>query len=843
MLISPPFLSTPQGNTESNDDYVARNMQGGTPGNGAYPVSFEFKWHNGIHLTAPNDLARAIADGTVKYIRQPRNSCQADDPLDYYRGWTSDGVVVIEHKTEIGESVEVTYYSVYQHLSAIADNVKGTQPIYRKDTVGRAGYIYGEPDKLHFEICCDTANLERLIGRSSGKLDTSRDGRTDALWGDMYFMLPAGTVILSTDMVAAQKAVNRTAAAAAKAQAKATDLAAKATQAQQAAAAAAQAAAAAPGNAALAQKKTQTANAAQAAQKAAADAQTKATKAQADATQAASDYARMRQAGPLASPQQPVSQPVPTYTTTETLFVGMTYERGNCTMTTYRESGEVVGSVQGAGYEYELYKEATDLYPECASAGYELLRFGRVVGPDALSPADAAHWRKIAYPGGGGWSPGGEGWVDLRPDAIKKFSDADFPHWRGWTLIDDDTKVDSRCDSNALKALVLNDGQSCLEYSEAANRLKNPQVQRKLRRTICKVPSEWDPTDIDTRWGWLKQDKPEEYSPLLNKCMTDEAFDKLKAHVQTLAFWDKAKMGTEPYWYFEPREFIAVFKKCGWLSLNEMAQLIPRKHGLTAAQQATIPWSRARATLDGTATTSLRHIDVNKMLRKYDFLTPSRQTAFFAQDYIETGFLTLIREGGKGAFNAAAPMTQYYTAFYGRGLMQLTWAGTYSEYGRYRNFADHGTGAYADNRITATSIHDWAAPTTNAQGGLIRDQRQWAPRFDPDIVASDLYNACDSAGFFWVSKHFLGTMNIHQLADDGITTESVGRMSILVNGGGFGYDQRQQYAGFVDRFLSDATATTQTGALSVTRQSIKHGHWITVGAPYNVTVNYTPQRP
>lgn len=30
----------------------------------------------------------------------------------------------------------------------------------------------------------------------------------------------------------------------------------------------------------------------------------------------------------------------------------------------------------------------------------------------------------------------------------------------------------------------------------------------------------------------------------------------------------------------------------------------------------------------------------------------------------------------------------------------------------------------------------------------------WGPRFDPDIVAENKYNACDSGGFYWVSKVF-----------------------------------------------------------------------------------------
>lgn len=59
-----------------------------------------------------------------------------------------------------------------------------------------------------------------------------------------------------------------------------------------------------------------------------------------------------------------------------------------------------------------------------------MLRFGRVIGPDALNPANVLHWRRIHH-------PGGTGWVNLNAANVTKFSDADFPHWMGWSLVDD----------------------------------------------------------------------------------------------------------------------------------------------------------------------------------------------------------------------------------------------------------------------------------------------------------------------------------------------------------------------------------------------------------------------
>ena len=170
-------------------------MVGGQPGNGAFPVSYLLEWHGGMHLTAPmgnNGAAipvRAIADGTVVYVRQRTEADSPDEPLNYGPGYTSDAVVVIRHDTEIGadaqgQATQVRFYSVYMHLHSIRPAVIQGRRIYRKDEIGQAGHIYGEPNVMHFEICCDDANLARMVGRATGPLELTADGRTDVLFGE-----------------------------------------------------------------------------------------------------------------------------------------------------------------------------------------------------------------------------------------------------------------------------------------------------------------------------------------------------------------------------------------------------------------------------------------------------------------------------------------------------------------------------------------------------------------------------------------------------------------------------------------------------------------------------------
>ncbi|WP_428828242.1 hypothetical protein ACLIKD_10225 [Azonexus sp. IMCC34842] len=524
----------------------------------------------------------------------------------------------------------------------------------------------------------------------------------------------------------------------------------------------------------------------------------------------------------------------------EAVWVKMHYEGGSCTFTTFNNQGQQRGNPRPeSNGEYNLYNTANtrhnalpqaDRNRSSPSGWYELLRFGRnlgrgpnVVDKDPL-PANAAHWRQIAGPNGQ------VVWADLNAEGSYKFSDADFLPIQGWGFFNDDSSpADQRCDSNNLKSLIADPDPNAVGRMEMANllrRLGNAEVMHKLRRAVCQFPSEWDQTTVTARYGFVRELEPFRNSP--------EGWTAFEAHLRAVSFANLPAEYTAATWRFHPRVFIEVMRTCGWLSLNEIGQMLPRK----GVRECIKDWDIVRERL----TDIVGYRGLNRVFRKYNLTTANRQTAFLAQVYIETGCMRLLSEGGSGNPNPALPMTQYYAAFYGRGLMQLTWAGTYADYGKFRGFSDHA-GAYGDQRITATSTHDWAAPTAGPNHTLVRDQRRWAPRFDPGVIASNRYNASDSGAFFWVQKHFTGTSNINRLADQGLTTELVGRMSILVNGGGNGYNERLQYAAFIERFRGDGVDASPTGTITATRQSISHGHWGTTGNAFTLTINYTPQRP
>lgn len=709
MIISPPFLPVSAG--VADDIWLNTAMT--SPNNeGAYPVTSGLAWHGGMHLVSPSLPVRAIADGTVAYVRPATVRNQDENhPLNYQAaahvsGWTSDGCVIVRHDTDIGEGANsnVRYFSIYMHLETIPATIVKDAAIYRKDVLGQAGYVNGQTNRIHLEIICDDVNLLKLVGRNSGNNILTANGRIDAVYGDAYFQLPVGTVIY-----APKSATERSI---------------------------------------------------------------------------------------------PASIPVAVHTTDVELFVGIRYA-GHGFVSTYQADGVQVGTtLQEDDFEYNLYKKAMDLHTQCPSAAFELLRFGRVLGPDVLAPADTPHWRQVCY-------PGGQGLVNLAPAIIHKFSDADFPHWRGWTLVDDTADLDSRMDAPAIRAWLDTDHNGTVTPDEARSQLATVAVQAKLKGVICKTPSEWNAATIDARWGWLKtvtEEHPEK--------LGDEDFETLKKHITKLCFWEQANLGIDSnHWHFDPREFIRHFRKCGWLSARDLALCVPRyptytQTGTVRTAVSVGPGSISYA--NAIARTRTHLLPLNQMMRKYGLSASRlRQSHFLAQIMLETDKWQALYEYGHGAANAALPMTQYYSAFYGRGIMQLTWAGNYESYGTYRAFPNNTEG-YADHRITATSNHYWGDPTTRDAHGHItgldasKPARRWATRYDPDLIYQVPYNACDSGGHYWVSKHHSGHIDINRVADGGFTPEAIGRVSVLVNGGGNGYFERQAYAQYAFGRLGDA---------------------------------------
>ncbi|HIB1069462.1 TPA: M23 family peptidase [Klebsiella pneumoniae] len=523
MIISPPLLKVKQAD-ETDAAWIERILT--VVNRRGYPVNGYGSWHGGIHIRQtdegrPAESVRAIADGTVVSLRKSSDkrdlapfNINADKPNT--KG-SNDGYVLIKHETEIGSGDEgkVAFYSLYIHLKSLAETVKAGDKVYRKDPLGLPGMVDGV-NAFHFQIFCDDDNISKLTGRKTGELDISKNGRTDAVYGDIHFYLPPQTKFYD--------------------------------------------------------------------------------KAPADNSISTTGLSEL-------------------YTSNVPLYASMTLAQGKCTMVTRQKNtqtdgkydllGEPLVNADGDDYEYNLYKTAMRNYKESPSAGFELLRFGRVINTDheTLVPADAPLWMTVNY-------PGGKGVINLADSSIKKFSDADFPHWTGWQMVDDDSDSNSQCNSAIIKKLH--------EVGDFDNQ---------CGKLICHFPFEWEKSTIDIRFSWLKTGK-EEHEP-----MTEADYAKFKSHAEALCF-DSGALSSDRLWHFEPKSFIRHFRKCSWLD-SEVIEKVMMANASKKNKNA----------LEGIKNITLEYYaDINTIMRKYNLSDANRICHFLGQGAVESGYLLSMQE-------------------------------------------------------------------------------------------------------------------------------------------------------------------------------------------------------
>jgi predicted chitinase len=414
------------------------------------------------------------------------------------------------------------------------------------------------------------------------------------------------------------------------------------------------------------------------------------------------------------------------------LFVSVELLRGRRIATTY-EAGpdntfvQVGHPVVQDDYEYELYRLATALYPDCSSAGFEWLRFGRVLGPDSTTRNE--NWQLVRY------GADAMGYINLAPQAIAKLSDADFPHWQGWERRDEGQTANA------------NDGICDDQRTIALSQAFTDESRRKLRHLISKAPSEWDDADLATRYARMR----EPGQPL----ETDDSWNKFQQHVQKMAFWSQAGLTERSVWHFHPLQFIRHYRGCGWLNEREILRCLPRVYQTNETNrnspivQATVTTATAR-----TRVTQRDPAIFMRICRKYT-ISQARLAHFLSQVFQETGVLRWSQELASGAeYENRTDLGNTQVGdgirFKGRGLIQTTGRANYNRYSTYRGKSGQNSFTVEPNNL---------------------------------LLATNPYESADAAGLYWVSRDTGNArVNISRLADAGVEETHLRSVTRNVNG-------------------------------------------------------------
>ena len=673
MLISYPYLPARDAN-ESEDAYESK-IFGLIQAHGAYPTSADLRWHGGCHLFAPATVpepVRAIADGEVVAYRRAAAPATYTVPGQNVIDEFDSSFVLLKHQTETSEGVRVVFYSLYMHLMNEADLVK----------------IKGVP---RIAEAVRAATGESVVKPAVG----TKIWRKDVLGfaGTMYRTQgqPAsGTSLVHFEVFCTDD-----------------DLAAFWSDSRQSV-------------------ETAGRNGRQGLWGASYFIIPPDTEFKSGHPNAGMPPNKPNEVNGMAF------APLSAGRNDRKLYVEVRHEHGDRITTVWAEQPD--GSLQrlsnsaqerASGFEYGLYERASQLYPDNPGAGYELLRHGRIVGPDTLITDQQASWQAVTF------ATGQQGYVDLSAPAVLKLSDADFPHFKGWLKVDES--------SGAFSSDGIGDARTLLSLMQQADANHDGKISEaewqawargsgadQVRRLVCRFPTEWDGADNDQRFARLKQHGQVFYND-------PTGYQAFIEHLKPLQFWSHTGLPTQ-VWHFHPMEFVRHFKKCGWLSESEMRQLIPT----SALRQSKGKWVEEPVReKDALATIKRYRVELNKACQKFGITTPQRMAAFYANATQETQWFSKLHEENSQA---------KYAPWDGRGFLQLTWPDNYIKYWRFRG------------RHVPKSLSDAlgnAAKQVNQQGSnaalqdanfkeLTAEMKQWR-----DLVNTRDIDAALSSGTYW----------------------------------------------------------------------------------------------
>jgi predicted chitinase len=800
MIISPPFLPQIQVSANSTaEDPLMDEIDKWIDSGGRYPIAFDRRWHTGLHLR-PSDQSlpvHAIADGEVVAYRV----CSDPLPDGFDNKNTNGGFVLLKHSTETGESRNLTFYSLYMHL---LDNTGIT---YTGIHPPAANQVHGMADWLRQPTNGPVSGAGKKVLRKDvlGYVGRCQDGP----W-HLHFEIFATSTDFNSYFDTTQ----------------------------------------------LGHPDIATPN----------------------GSDCWGHTYYFLPAGQIFLPQPPgvdahgnlhgISFPRKQGgQSSQALYVEMYFYRGDKHTNVWTVASDGSRTLLTAdrpdcetNFELDMFKRATALYTECASDGYELLRFGRTIShSQAAAPSSGqasppvaselqgnphpvsasnplATWHCIQF------ASGQYGYIDTNRPAIQKLSDADFPFFRGWKKVQAST--DGPFDQNGLwdleklKAIVRasvggtnNPGSPTSAIPQTPQQqgaameqyLSDPHnngVQELLQGFICEAPSEWDQANTDDRYRNLL-DAGEHFEG------NQHAYEQFKSFVGSLQFWDKTGLRPgDKVWFFHPLAFIRHFRRCPWLALKEQAQLLPR-HSIDDAG-GVILWTASVSRFSEGYTDNRGHFppeiwkSLNRMAVKYGISTSLRRAHFLGQVFKETSAFRYAAEYGDESYfrkmyevytpeEAAWDFDHKHTWLAANNFLKGRDRPTYiaQRPGEISHKAESngnvmpGDGA----RFRGRGLIHLTWRTGYKDYGTFC-KRDFTTDPNPELVQNDADVAADSAGYFWIKTR------INKKADKGSSDSDVRACFNLVGGAG-GLEARQQFFRYSYFMLNDSASMPSDAALKM----------------------------
>jgi hypothetical protein len=717
VIISYPYLPE-RSAAESEQDYEARVFNF-IEGHGYYPASHDMCWHGGVHLYAPGTQpvpVRAIADGEVVAYRRANKPVSYKANPDAEDEECDNSFVLLKHETESGDGVKVVYYSLYMHLMNERDRQKAGNLSAIVDAVrSSSGGAVVKPAvkaKVWRKDVLGHAGVMYRKGNTGFnffhfEVFTTDDG-LKAFWHDSQSEIESAGQNGTKELWGANYYI----------------------------------------------------------------------------IPAGTDFKDKHPDAGKANPNEANDvngikfAVLAAGKTDKKLYVETSDRAGERYTVVWevQEDGALKQLTPEGGekhpvayYEYDLHDRALKLYPDCPSAGYELLRFGRIIGPHTLPAGKQENWQPVTF------AEEKVGYVNFSDAKILKLSDADFPHFKGWKKVEESSGAfsdDGICDALLFKKMIdTADADRDGKVTEEEWRgFAQGNGKAQLQRLVCQFPTEWDGANNEKKFGRLKDEghvffnMPEPYKYFID-------------HLKDMQFWSETGLPSK-VWHFHPLEFIRHFRKCVWLSKAELVQLLPDYAVRTGTKdkKTTVFWEKIPSTSVSNDNEVLKNhrVPLNKMMRKYGINTRLRQSCFFGNAIQETQWFAKLAEA-KGS-------TLWYAPWYGRGFLQLTNPENYCNYWAWRgrivstSLKTALVNAYVaiekkdpgDRKNTTLQDSNFTALTTEMTGWRTQIEAGSTKPSDEDYLAP-----ADGAGYYWV-KNKMGKHadKPHVLERHAVSTES-----------------------------------------------------------------------